>query len=51
MGDFASSAVVGLLWTAVSPTVAFAYAAGWMLVSLLGAGAVGSARSRNGVRG
>jgi MFS family permease len=34
-GDFASSAVVGLLWTAVSPTVGFAYAAGWMVVSLL----------------
>jgi MFS family permease len=34
-GDFASSAVVGLLWTAVSPTVGFAYAAGWMVVSAL----------------
>jgi len=39
-GDFASSAVVGLLWTVVSPTVGFVYAAGWMLVSLLGAGAL-----------
>jgi MFS family permease len=35
LGDFASSAVVGVLWTAVSPTVGFAYAAGWMVVSLL----------------
>lgn len=35
LGDFASSAAVGLLWTAVSPTVGFAYAGGWMLVSLL----------------
>ena len=35
LGDFASSAVVGLLWTAVSPTVGFAYAAAWMIVSLL----------------
>ena len=34
-GDFASSAVVGLLWTLVSPTVGFAYAAGWMVVSVL----------------
>jgi MFS family permease len=51
LGDFASSAVVGLLWTAVSPTVGFAYAAGWMLVSLLSAGAIGSVRSRNGVAG
>lgn len=45
-GDFASSAVVGLLWTAVSPTVGFAYAASWMLASLLGASALDSARSR-----
>jgi MFS family permease len=51
LGDFASSAVVGLLWTAVSPTVGFAYAAGWMLVSLLSAGAIGKVRSRNGVAG
>ena len=32
-GDFASSAAVGVLWAAVSPTVAFVYAAGWMAVS------------------
>ena len=38
-GDFASSAAVGLLWASVSPTVAFAYAAGWMAVSVLAAGA------------
>jgi len=35
-GDFASSAVVGLLYTVLSPVVGFAYAAGWMLVALLG---------------
>lgn len=29
-GDFASSAVVGLLWTAVNPSVAFIYAACWV---------------------
>lgn len=34
-GDFASSAAVGLLWTAISPTVGFSYAAGWMAVSAL----------------
>jgi len=34
-GDFASSAAVGLLWTLVSPTVGFVYAAGWMVVSTL----------------
>ena len=36
-GDFASSAVVGLLYAVLSPVVGFAYAAGWMLVALLGA--------------
>jgi MFS family permease len=40
LGDFTSSAVVGLLWVAVSPSVAFAYAASWMAVSVLTAGAV-----------
>jgi len=34
LGDFASSAVVGLLWTTVSPTAGFAYAAAWMAASL-----------------
>ena len=38
-GDFASSAAVGLLWTLVSPTVGFVYAAGWMVASTLTAGA------------
>lgn len=33
-GDFASSAAVGLLWTTVSPTAGFLYAAGWMLVAV-----------------
>ncbi len=32
-GDFASSAAVGLLWSAVSPTAGFLYAAGWMFVA------------------
>ena len=35
-GDFASSAVVGLLYAVLSPVIGFAYAAGWMLVALLG---------------
>lgn len=51
LGDFASSAVVGLLWTAVSPIVGFAYAAGWMLASLFGASAIEGARSPNGDAG
>jgi MFS family permease len=33
VGDFGSSAAVGLLWTVVSPTSGFLYAAGWMLVA------------------
>jgi MFS family permease len=40
-GGFASSAVVGLLWSAVSPTVGVLYAATWMLLA-----AAASARSR-----
>lgn len=35
LGDFVSSAGVGLVWTAVSPTAAFLVAAGWMLLSLV----------------
>jgi MFS family permease len=44
-GDFASSALVGVLWSTISPTVGFAYAATWMLVSALatlGAGSMGA---------
>ncbi len=37
LGDLASSAVVGVLWTVASPTIGFAYAAAWMLASLLAA--------------
>jgi MFS family permease len=33
-GNFAASTVAGLLWTTVSPTVAFSYLAGCMLVAL-----------------
>jgi MFS family permease len=32
-GGLASSAIVGLLWTALSPALAFSYAALWMLLS------------------
>ena len=39
-GAFASSAAVGLLYTIASPTVGFAYAAGWMLLSVLASGAI-----------
>lgn len=40
LGAFASSAVVGLLWTFVSPAAGFLYATGWMAVSVLGSGAL-----------
>ena len=33
LGNFAASAVAGLLWTAVSPRAAFLYLTAWMLVS------------------
>jgi MFS family permease len=44
LGDFASSAVVGLLWTTVSPTAGFAYAAAWM--GVCGLAALGSLTSQ-----
>lgn len=34
LGDFASTAMVGLLWTSVSPVLGFGYAAAWMLGSI-----------------
>lgn len=34
-GDLGATLVAGLLWAAFSPTVAFTYAAAWMLCSLL----------------
>lgn len=33
-GDIVSSVTVGILYVVISPTVAFAYAAGWMVLSL-----------------
>jgi MFS family permease len=37
-GNLAASAVAGLLWTLVSPEVAFLYLSAWMLVALTGLG-------------
>jgi MFS family permease len=34
-GNLAASAVAGLLWTAISPTAAFAYLAAWMVLALV----------------
>jgi len=36
VGDFLSSALVGLLYVVVSPAVGFAYAAAWMAASVMG---------------
>src|SRR5664280_1992587 len=38
IGDLGASLVVGVLWAMVSPTLAFTYAAAWMLASLLASG-------------
>jgi hypothetical protein len=35
-GNLAASAIAGLLWTAISPRVAFGYLVGWMLLALAG---------------
>lgn len=34
-GNLAASSIAGILWTAVSPTAAFTYAAGFMILSLI----------------
>jgi len=36
LGNFAASAIAGLLWTFISPNAAWAYVAVWMTVALLG---------------
>ena len=35
LGSFAACTIAGLLWTLVSPTAAFVYAAAWMLLALV----------------
>ena len=35
IGNLAASAVAGLLYTVATPTVAFTYLAGWMLIALV----------------
>jgi MFS family permease len=42
LGDFVSSAAVGAVWTAISPTAAFALAAAWMVLSLIATALVAS---------
>ncbi len=36
VGNVAASAIAGILWTAISPTAAFLYVAGWTLLALIG---------------
>ncbi|MET8046839.1 MFS transporter [Streptosporangium sp. NPDC005286] len=36
LGNFAASAIAGLLWTLVSPNAAWAYLAAWMGIALIG---------------
>lgn len=43
LGNFAASAIAGLLWTAVSPRAAFLYLVAWMLIALA---ALAAARAR-----
>lgn len=35
LGNFAASAIAGILWTAVSPTVAFLWLAAWMAIACI----------------
>lgn len=44
-GDLIATVVAGVLYAAVSPTVAFLYAAAWMLASLLSTWTLGLARA------
>jgi MFS family permease len=44
LGDFVSSAVVGLVWSVVSPTAAFIVAASWMALSLAATAAISPRR-------
>ena len=41
LGNLAASTIAGMLWTIVSPRVAFAYLAAWMVVALVGLLAAG----------
>ncbi|MET9273629.1 MFS transporter [Kribbella sp. NPDC003557] len=42
LGDLAATLAVGVLWAAISPTVAFAYAAIWTAASVVASTAAGS---------
>jgi len=38
LGNFAASAIAGLLWTAISPTAAFTYITAWTVLAVFGIG-------------
>lgn len=42
LGDLGATLVAGLLWTLISPAVAFSYAVAWMLASLITSSALGT---------
>jgi MFS family permease len=44
IGDLGATVVAGILWAVISPTVAFVYAAAWMLASVLTSGLLGRTR-------
>ena len=44
-GNLAASAIAGLLWTAASPQVAFAYLVAWMTLAAVGLLAAGRHRA------
>ena len=47
-GNFAASAIAGVLWTLASPRIAFLYLAAWMLVSLVAFGLARRPLARSG---
>ena len=46
LGNLGASAIAGIIWTTVSPTAAFIYLAGWMLVAVVVLLTSRSARAR-----
>ena len=48
VGDLDATVVAGVLWSLVSPTVAFAYAAIWMSASVVASGLLGRDAPVNG---
>ena len=49
-GDLGATVVAGILWTVFSPTVAFAYAAVWMIAALITTAALHSKQEGDGAR-